>query len=57
MPVAVNCCVSPLVMLGLTGVTAIETSAAGLTVSVAVVSAAGRVAAKLALPVYSAATV
>ena len=34
MPVAVNCWVCPLVMLGLTGVTAIETRAAGVTVSV-----------------------
>src|SRR5437762_1170204 len=33
-PVAVNGCVSPLGRLGLVGVTAIETSAAGLTVSV-----------------------
>src|SRR5690242_15147678 len=32
---AVNCCVSPLAMLGISGVTAIETSAAGLTASVA----------------------
>ncbi len=33
-PVAVNCSVSPLATLGLAGVTAIETSAAGRTVSV-----------------------
>jgi hypothetical protein len=33
-PVAANCCVSPLETLGLAGVTAIETSAAGSTVSV-----------------------
>jgi hypothetical protein len=33
-PVAVNCCVSPLATLGLSGVTAMETSAAGITVSV-----------------------
>jgi hypothetical protein len=34
-PVAVNCCVSPLATLELAGVTAMETSAAGVTVSVA----------------------
>jgi hypothetical protein len=33
-PVAVNCCVSPLATLGVAGVTAMETSAAGCTVSV-----------------------
>ncbi len=33
-PVAVNCCVSPLATLGFAGVTAIETSTAGRTVSV-----------------------
>ena len=34
-PVAVNCSVSPLAMLGLGGVTAIDTSVAAVTVSVA----------------------
>ena len=36
MPVAVNCSVSPLATLGLAGVTAIDTSAAVVTVSVSV---------------------
>ena len=35
-PVAVNCSVVPLAMLGLAGVTAIEVSVAGLTVKVVV---------------------
>jgi hypothetical protein len=34
-PVAVNCCVAPLVIEGIAGVTAIDTSVAGFTVSVA----------------------
>src|SRR5260370_31595414 len=34
-PVAVNCCVAPLVIEGFAGVTAIDTSVAGVTVSVA----------------------
>src|SRR6202007_1720720 len=34
-PVAVNCCVAPLVIEGFAGVTAIDTSVAGFTVSVA----------------------
>ncbi len=36
MPVAVNCWLVPLAMLGLAGVTVIETSAAGFTVNVVV---------------------
>ena len=35
MPVAVNCSVSPTAMLGLAGVTAMDTSVAGVTVRVA----------------------
>ena len=35
MPVAVNCCVSPWAIEGLAGVTAIDTSVAAVTVSVA----------------------
>ena len=35
-PVAVNCSVSPLATLGLAGVTAIDTSCRGVTVSVSV---------------------
>jgi hypothetical protein len=35
-PVAVNCCVAPLVIEGFPGVTAIDTSVAGFTVSVTV---------------------
>jgi hypothetical protein len=34
-PVAVNCCVSPRATIGLTGVTAIETTTAGFTINVA----------------------
>ena len=33
-PVAINCCVVPLAILGLTGVTSMETSAAAVTVNV-----------------------
>ena len=33
-PVAVNCCVTPSAIVGTAGVTAIETNAAGVTVSV-----------------------
>jgi hypothetical protein len=43
-PVAVNCCVSPLATLGLVGVTAMETSAAGITVSVVLPDTAPEVA-------------
>jgi hypothetical protein len=43
-PVAVNCCVLPLVIEGLAGVTAIDTSVAAVTVSVVLPETAPEVA-------------
>ena len=50
MPVAVNCCVVPSGMVGIAGVTAIETKIAGVTVSVLEPLIAPEVAAMLVLP-------
>jgi len=50
-PVAVNCCVSPLATLGLAGVTAMETSAAAVTVSVVLPLMLAEVAVMVAVPV------
>ncbi len=50
-PVAVNCCVVPSAMEGLAGVIAIDSRAAGVTVSVVVPLTAPEVAVMLVLPV------
>jgi hypothetical protein len=52
-PVAANCCVSPLAIVGDAGVTAIETSVAAVTVSVTggdVIVVAGIIAVMLVVP-------
>ena len=50
-PVAVNCCVKPLAMLGSSGVTAMDISVAGNTVSVVVPEAPSSVAMMVLAPV------
>jgi hypothetical protein len=49
-PVAVNCCVSPLAIEGFAGVTAIDTRAAGIAVSVVEPTTAPNVAEMLLVP-------
>lgn len=53
-PVATNCCVAPLAMEGVAGVTAIDTSVAGVTVSVATPVTAPLVAEMTVVPVSTA---
>jgi hypothetical protein len=55
-PVAVNCCVRPLAILGRAGVTPIETSVAAATVSVVLPDTAPRVAVIAVLPTLTVVT-
>ena len=53
MPVAVNCCVVPLAMLGLVGWTPIDTSVAAVTVSVVVAVTLPSVAVMSVVPAFT----